>query len=251
MTNVTIVTGASRGIGRAIVNILLKNPENKVIAVARTKEALESLQKQYGDRIEIVAGDITESSTSVEAVKLAESKFGQLDAVIANAGVLDPVGPIEKHNINEWKRLFDINFFSVVELIQQSLPALRKTHGKFIAVSSGASLKPYSGWYAYGSSKASLNHLIASLASEESEIQAISIAPGVVDTEMQQDIREKFGKDMSTEGLQRFIDLHQNKQLSPPEVPAAVYANLALRGWSNDINGKYLRFDDDVLKSYA
>ena len=89
-----------------------------------------------------------------------------------------------------------------------------------------------------------------SLAAEEKDIQAISIAPGVVNTEMQVDIREKFGKGMSAEGLQRFIDLHEKKQLAAPEEPGTVYANLALKGWPQELNGKYLRYNDEVLKSY-
>ncbi|KGR23496.1 hypothetical protein MG9_00431, partial [Candida albicans P37037] len=131
-----------------------------------------------------------------------------------------------------------------------SLPHLKKTNGKVIAVSSGAATKAYSGWYAYGSSKAALNHLILSLASDEKDVQAISIAPGVVDTEMQTDIREKFGKNMTPEGLQRFVDLHENKQLASPEEPGTVYAKLALQEWSEDLNGKFLRYNDEILKAY-
>ena len=71
------------------------------------------------------------------------------------------------------------------------------------------------------------------------DVQAISIAPGVVDTEMQTDIREKFGKNMTPEGLQRFVDLHENRQLASPEEPGTVYAKLALQGWSEDLNGKF------------
>lgn len=74
--------------------------------------------------------------------------------------------------------------------------------------------------------------------------------PGVVDTEMQQDIREKFGSNMSKEGLQRFIDLHEKKQLVPPEEPGRVFANLALKGWSADLNGQFLRYNDSKLESY-
>ncbi|RCK60449.1 hypothetical protein Cantr_08261 [Candida viswanathii] len=250
-THVSIVTGASRGIGKAIAEILLKTPSAKVIAVARTQEPLDSLQQQYGpDRVGVVAGDITDPETSRQAVELAISKFGQLDSVIANAGVLEPVGKIDGTRIDEWKRLYDINLFSVVELIKQSLAHLKKTKGKVIAVSSGASTKPYSGWYAYGSSKAALNHLIMSLAADEKEILAISIAPGVVRTDMQSSIRNKFGKGMSAEGLQRFVDLHEKNQLAEPEEPGTVYANLALNGWPEELNGKYLRYNDEVLKSY-
>lgn len=229
----------------------MKDPNTKVIAVARTEAPLKVLANTYGsDRVGFVAGDITDPETSKKAVELAVSKFGQLNSIIANAGVLEPVGPIESTSVDEWKRLYDINLFAVVELIKLSLPHLKKVNGKVVAVSSGAATKAYSGWYAYGSSKAALNHLILSLASDEKDIQAISIAPGVVNTEMQTDIREKFGKNMTPEGLQRFIELHENKQLAPPEEPGTVYAKLALQGWPEDLNGKFLRYNDEILKAY-
>ncbi|KAL1580686.1 short chain dehydrogenase [Candida albicans] len=251
MSHVSIITGASRGIGKAIAEVLLKDPNTKVVVVARTEAPLEALANKYGsDRVDFVVGDITDSSTSEKAVKSAISKFGQLNSIIANAGVLEPVGPIESTSVDDWKRLYDINLFAVVELIKHSLPHLKKTNGKVIAVSSGAATKAYSGWYAYGSSKAALNHLILSLASDEKDVQAISIAPGVVDTEMQTDIREKFGKNMTPEGLQRFVDLHENRQLASPEEPGTVYAKLALQEWPEDLNGKFLRYNDEILKAY-
>ncbi|KAI3406355.1 URA6 [Candida oxycetoniae] len=241
MTHVSIVTGASRGIGKAIVQTLLKNEGSKVVAIARSKSALESLQSEFGkDNLDIVIGDVTDALTSKKAVELAISRFGQLNSVIANAGVLDPVGSIESTSIQEWKKLYDINFFSVAQLIQEAIPELRKTKGNVVAVSSGAATTPYSGWYAYGSSKAALNHLILSLATEEkkSGVHAISIAPGVVDTNMQHDIRETFGSKMDPHHLQKFLDLHKNKQLVPAEAPGAVLANLALKGWGHLIRGK-------------
>ncbi|KAG2732458.1 hypothetical protein G9P44_004875 [Scheffersomyces stipitis] len=253
MTHVTILTGASKGIGRSIAEVLLKKDASyKLIAVARSGSDLNELVKQFGaDRVGVVVGDVTEAETSQKAVNLAVSKFGQLDSVIANAGVLDPVGPFQSVDIAKWRRLFDINYFSVIELIQASLPELRKTKGNVIAVSSGASTKPYSGWHAYGGSKAAVNHLIASVAADEPDVSALSIAPGVVDTSMQKDIREKFGKGMDPESLKRFIDLHANNELLQPDVPARVYVNLATEGWSKDIDGQYLRFNDGVLKKYA
>ena len=67
---------------------------------------------------------------------------------------------------------------------------------------------------------------------------------------MQNDIREKFGKNMKEEALQQFVDLHKNEKLVSPEEPGTVYANLALKGCSEDLNGKYLDFDDALLKDY-
>lgn len=251
MSHVTLVTGASRGIGKAIVEILLKNETCKVVVVARSQAPLEALQNKYSaDRVAYVAGDITAPETSKKAVDLAISKFGQLNAVIANAGVLDPIGPIETTDLNQWKKLYDINFFSVTELIKQSMPHLKKTNGRVIGVSSIAAFVEFSGWYAYGSSKAALNHLMLSLAAEEKDIQAIAIAPGIVDTEMQSEIRSVHGKNMDPENFKQFIDLHEGEKLVPPEAPGTVYANLALKGWSSEINGKYYDYDNEVLKEY-
>lgn len=229
----------------------MQTPEAKVVAIARSQYALQSLKDKYGpDSFDFVAGDVTDVITVQKAIDVALTQFGQIDSIVANAGVLDPVGAINATSIDDWKKLYDVNLFSIVQLIQLSLPELKRTKGNIVAVSSGAANKAYSGWYAYGSSKAALNHLIFSLAQEEPLIQAISIAPGVVDTEMQQDIREKFGSNMSKEGLQRFIDLHEKKQLVPPEEPGRVFANLALKGWSADLNGQFLRYNDPKLESY-
>lgn len=107
------------------------------------------------------------------------------------------------------------------------------------------------GWGAYGASKVSINHFSQTIAAEEPCVRSISVAPGVVDTQMQTDIREKFGpKYMTTESLKRFIDLKSNNELLDPTIPASIYANLALKGIDKKINGKYLRYNDDLLAKY-
>ncbi|CUM67700.1 uncharacterized protein PRCAT00005403001 [Priceomyces carsonii] len=249
MTFVTILTGASRGIGAAIAEgYLNESKSNCLIAVARTKPSLSKLVDTYGgDRVGIVVGDVCDPQTSASAIELAVKKFGKLNAIIANAGVLDPVEHIENADLDKWRKLYDINFFSVVGLVQQALPELRKTNGRVVAVLSGASETAYDGWGAYGSSKAALNQFINSLAFEEPSVSAISIAPGVVDTEMQSDIRSKFGTNM-TKSIEKFMDLHESKRLLDPRVPGNVYWKLALKGWESNLNGKYLRFDDELLK---
>lgn len=197
-----------------------------------------------------MVGDVADAQISAQAVESAVSAFGSVDSVVANAGVLDPVDSVAKADIGKWKQLFDINFFSVVGLVAAALPHLEKSHGRVVAVSSGASDKAYNAWGAYGSSKAALNHLMMLVAQENPGVSAISVAPGVVATEMQKDIREKFGANMTPESLQRFIDLHSNDQLLAPDVPATIYTNLAVRGWGKEINGKYFRVGDEVLAPY-
>lgn len=212
---------------------------------------MKKLSEEYGsDRVQFVVGDVAKPETSTKVLKLAIEKFGQINSIIANAGVLDPVDQVSKADVDGWRGLFDINFFAVVDLVQKCIPELRKTKGNIIAVLSGASTTAYNGWGAYGASKAALNHFVLSVASEESDISAISVAPGVVDTNMQNDIRNKFGQNMTKDSLKKFVDLHKNNELLPPEVPATCYVNLALNGWDKTINGKYLRINDDAMKPY-
>ncbi|CAH6721770.1 uncharacterized oxidoreductase [[Candida] jaroonii] len=249
--SVCILTGASTGIGNAIAKIYLSKEGTKLIAVARSQGPLEELVKEFGEeRVGIVVGDIAKTETTEKCIDLAISKFGKIDSVIANAGVLEPVTSVEDLDINAWKKAFDINFFSVVELAKLSLPHLRQSKGRFVSVSSGASIGATKGWGCYGSSKAALNHLMLTLADDEPEIQTISVAPGVVDTSMQDNIRGKY-KDQMKAAHKRFIDLKNDNKLLTPDVPATIYVNLVLKGWDSAINGKYLRYSDEALKDYA
>lgn len=252
---VIIVTGASRGIGQSISEILLNNSDStiKIIAVARSLAPLQELQSQYGaEKVSVIAGDLSEQSTITEIVKTVSEKYnGELTGIIANAGVLDPVERIADADITQWMKLFQINFFSIVSLVSCTLPFLRKTQGQVVLVSSGASTKGYYGWGAYGASKSALNQFAAQLAAEETDIKVIAVAPGVVDTQMQVDIRDKFGANMTAEALQRFIDLKNNNGLLKPEVPATIYANLAVRGVPKGLNGTYVRYNDERLASFT
>lgn len=240
------------GIGASIARIFLgQSPDHNLVAIARTADALHSLKAEFGDRVAVLAMDIAQPETAAKAVEVAVEKFGAIDSIVANAGVLDPVNPVEKADVAKWKALFDVNLFAVVDLVQHALPHLKTSRGKIVAVLSGAATKPYYGWAAYGASKAALNHVVGSIALENADVSAISVAPGVVATEMQKDIRDKFGKNMTPESLQRFVDLHENGQLLHPDVPATVYVNLAVKGWPSSMDGQYYRVGEDALGDYA
>lgn len=258
MGKVILVTGVSRGIGLQLVKTMFERDAGCVIyGVARTEASLQGLQKEYGaDRFLYRACDITDRSQVQALVEEIRSKHGRLDSVIANAGILEPVKAVAQssteHDMERWKRLFDVNFFSVVTLVTLCLPLLKTSPlvGNIVFVGSGASVKPYNGWSAYGCSKAALNHLAMDIASEEpsDQVRSICVAPGVVDTQMQRDIRETLGpQGMSPEGLERFTRLYKTSSLLDPVVPAAVLAQLALEGIPDALNGQYLRYNDDRL----
>lgn len=249
MGKVILVTGVSRGIGKYIVELLLTSGSDAVVyGIARSEEPLKELKTKFPETFFYVTGDINDAKSLEQLVDHAIRGHGRIDSVIANAGVLEPVQNVNNIDVSAWKKLFDVNFFSVVSLASIALPHLSKVNGNLILVSSGASTKPYYGWGAYGSSKAALNHFAMTVAEESSNVKAIAVAPGVVDTQMQVDIREKFGPEsMNADALKRFTDLKSNNQLLDPRVPAAVYTRLALDGIPANLNGTYLRYNDERL----
>lgn len=246
---IVLVTGASRGIGRAVVETLLElDPEVIVYGVARTEEPLRDIQEKYGSRFNYVVTDVTDTERMRELVCDLVDIYGRINSVVANAGVLAPVSPISCSSTKEWERHFAVNFFSIVSLVTMCLPHLEATRGSIICVSSGASVKPYNGWSCYCASKAALNSYVRSLALEIPGIRTIAVAPGVVDTQMQTDIRLTLGpQGMAPEALKRFTDLKNNNQLLDPRVPGTVYAKLVLNGIPNELNGAYVRYNDERL----
>lgn len=115
MKNFSIVTGAGSGIGLSIVKLLLLDPRVAfVIAVDIQTRRLETFNEQHGLRLRIVNGDVSKRETSEEAVQAAVNQTGHLDALILNAGILGPISPISDGDVDEWKRLFAVNFFGLL-----------------------------------------------------------------------------------------------------------------------------------------
>ena len=222
-----------------------------VYGIARSEAPLKALKETYGDRFFYVTGDITDQVALQKLVDGAAKEQGKIDSVVANAGVLEPVQDVNHIDIDAWKKLFDINFFSVVSLTSITLPYLKKTNGNIVFVSSDASDMHFSSWGAYSASKACLNRFAMTVANEEPAVKCLSVAPGIVDTSMQVNIRENVGKDMTSEDHAMFKDLKESNKLLDSNVPATVYSKLALNGIPVDVNGKYLSFDDPILKEFA
>lgn len=120
------------------------------------------------------------------------------------------------------------------------MPSLRATKGRIVITSSGAASTGYATWGAYGSSKAAINHLTATLNTEEKDVTCVSIRPGVVDTGMQKAIREEHYTSMDAEDRDKFAGLHKEGKLLKPEQPGQVMARLVLDA-PRDLGGKFLR----------
>lgn len=238
-SRVIILTGASRGIGLAIAQFLLKR-QCRLVLMARSEDALEEIRAEYPDQVKVVAGDLADFSLGENAVNLATSTWRRLDGLIVNHGILDPVKRVSDCQAEEWRTSFDINVFSAVALVKAALPALRSSQGRIIFTSSGAAVNTYSTWGAYGASKAVLNRLALTLSVEEPDVTTISIRPGAVDTEMQRELREVHHKTMDTRDAEKFAGLKTSGGLLKPEQPGHVMARLALDA-PKELSGRFLR----------
>lgn len=247
-SKVIVLTGASRGIGLAIAKYLL-NQSSKVILVARSEQPLRELEKQYRSQVEVVVGDFADLTLGKRAVDVALDKWQRLDSVIINHGVLDPVQRFANSNVDDIRKAFDMNYFSAIALAQAALPALRNSQGSLLFTSSGAATGHYPTWGPYGASKAALNHLAGTLGAEEKDIVSIAIRPGVVDTEMQRDIREKHNSIMDAADAAKFAELKSTGGLLKPEQPGNVMAKLALSP-PRELSGKFLTWNAAELSAY-
>ncbi|KAK6500157.1 hypothetical protein TWF481_010511 [Arthrobotrys musiformis] len=254
-TPVVILTGAGRGIGFAILKYLLAlpNPPN-VLATSRNIKALEPLAEAHKN-LHVASVDFSAPSSELRniipdsIINAAISRWGRIDALLLNHGNLEPVARIDAAKLEDWEASYRVNFLSNIEIIKNALPELRKSSGRVVLVSSGASSLYFTGWGAYGSIKAALNHLNSTLALEEPTITTVSIAPGIVDTDMQAEIREVHGKAMTSQEHAFFNSLKENSSMVKPEDVGAVLANLSLRV-DKALSGKYLNWDDEILASY-
>ncbi|KAK9478870.1 hypothetical protein V1514DRAFT_329998 [Lipomyces japonicus] len=250
-SSVFIVTGASRGLGFNIAEKLLSAPISaNVVAVARSQIGLAKLSKKFPGQVESVVGDISDYKTGSKAVKTAIETFGKINGIVFNAAVIHPISTIAETDINEFKKLFDINFFSILATLKDAIPYLRQSKGRVLLVSSEASYEShFYGWEAYGSSKACVNHLAATLAVEEPDITAVSVDPGVMDTSMQEEIRTQHGGSMRSDHYEYLAKIKEEGTIEPTNAPATVISNLVVHA-PKELSGKYHAFNSPELAQY-
>ena len=244
-----IITGASRGLGAAIAEAAAGKGLN-VVLMARSADALEALAARIeasGGTALTVPGDVTRQADCRRVIEATIARFGRIDGLVNNAGLLEPMARLEDVDIPGWEHLMQVNLTGPLMLIQAAIPHLRAVKGRVINVSSGASLRPRVGWGAYSTSKAALNMLTAMLAEEEPNIVAVAVRPGVVDTVMQARIRDEGSHSMAEDQHAHFVRLHDSGDLLPPERPARAIVALALYA-PPSLDGELVSWDDDVVQ---
>ncbi|GJJ07611.1 hypothetical protein Clacol_001814 [Clathrus columnatus] len=242
-----LVTGASRGIGLSVTKVLLTKLGANVVALSRSRTpGLEELGRRFPSKLNIVQCDITDEN----AVKAVVNSCDRIDGLVLNAGTISFARiSSENSTLAEWKRVFDVNFFSLLHTVRSALPRLRESKGRIIFVSSGAAVGKIAGWGAYNTSKAAMNSFCRTLAAEEHDIISIAVRPGRVDTEMQQSLRQDGGDSMDFEDHQLFVNEFNNGKLVKPDDPGHVIAALSTAA-SSELNGQFLSWDAKELEKY-
>ena len=182
-----VITGASRGIGAALAEHFAAHGLALGLC-SRSAPALAASERVVARQLDVT----DETATEAFAAEVVE-RFGRIDVWINNAGVLDPMGPLRDVEVTDFRRHVDINLTGVFLGTRTFVRHLRSRGGEgvLINVSSGAAWKPYEGWAAYCAGKAGLERLTEVVFAEEADSgrRAYSIAPGGVDTAMQESIR--------------------------------------------------------------
>jgi len=244
-TPVVLLTGASRGIGAATAKKLLSRG-CRVAATARSTDAVETAMADTPSpegRLHILAGDVSRPDDCRRWVADTKARFGRLDALVNNAGILAPVARLAEAEPDAWHYNLAVNLLGPFYLAQAAIPHLRAVRGRIVNVSSGAAVKTIEGWSAYCIAKGGLTHLTRLLAAEEPGITTVALRPGVVDTAMQASIRAEGHQAMTPEKIAYFKGLKEAGQLLDPGIPASKIAWLALHA-PPDLNGAFLDYDD-------
>jgi NAD(P)-dependent dehydrogenase (short-subunit alcohol dehydrogenase family) len=186
---VAIITGGSKGFGRALATDLARDGWGLVIDGRTPGPLAEAARELDGLDVPVraLAGDIVDPGHRSDLLRAAEA-LGSLDLLVNNASTLgvSPLPTLEGYPLAELRRVYEVNTVAPLALVQAALPRLRQQSGTLVSVSSDAAVEAYPGWGGYGSSKAALDHLHRVLAVEEPGLRIYQFDPGDMRTEMHQ-----------------------------------------------------------------
>jgi NADP-dependent 3-hydroxy acid dehydrogenase YdfG len=212
---VVIITGASSGIGEATA-IMLAERGAKVVLGARGLNRLEALAR----RIEATGGEVTYAQTDVRRreeltslVSLALDRYGQLDVLINNAGIM-PVSPLDDLRVEDWENMIDINIKGVLYGIAAALPVFRKQgFGHFVNTASTAGHKTVPNQSVYSATKFAVRAISEGLRMEAGEkLRVTIISPGFVNT--------NFAEGVTNPEVKTQLENARDKFALPPEAIA-------------------------------
>ena len=238
-----IITGGSRGIGKAIALAFAGEGANLVLA-SRTPEELELTRKEITDlsarNVEAVPTDVSQPGEVEKLVNHTLTRLATVDVLVNCAGIYGPIGLITDSDNNKWLQAVQINLYGTFLCIRAVLPEMmKKKRGKIINLSGGGAVSPFPRFSAYSASKAAIVRLTETLAEEvkEYKIDINAIAPGGVNTRLLDQVLaagEAAGKDFLQKSLKQ-----KEEGGTPPEKSAELAVFLA-SSRSDGLTGRIL-----------
>ena len=226
-----LITGATRGIGKALTAEALKVPGSFVVGLSRAEPHLGSNHQN----IPVDLNQIEAIGPVMESVQWDVSAAGLKNTIlINNAGVLDPIAPLAGCDDALLARNIRVNLTAPLVLARHFCRFSQPLPGRkwIINITSGASRTPYYGWSAYGAAKAGLDMATRAMALEfarlDPSFSACAVAPGTVDTDMQARIRQCTPAQF--ERVDRFLELKAKGGLYPPQRTASALIRFLLEG---------------------
>ena len=211
---VALITGASAGLGLALAHGLADRGWTLVID-ARGAGALKEAADALAGRTDVVplAGDVTDAEHRADLADVV-NQLGRLDLLVNNASYLgpSPLQALAAADLDELRRVYEVDVLAPIALTQALLPALTAASGVLLNISSDAAVEAYETWGGYGSAKAALDHATRVLAAEHPALAVYAVDPGDLRTAMHQaafpgeDISDRPDPESVVPALLRLLD---------------------------------------------
>lgn len=238
-----IVTGASRGIGEAAA-IALAQEGAAVMLSARDGALAANVAARItasGGQAAAMACDVSDYAAMEKLVAATTAKFGRVDVLVNNAGVIEPIARLETSDPAEWARNIQINLIGAYNAVRAVLPGMiAGGGGRIINISSGAAIRPLEGWSAYCAGKAGMHMMTRAIALESAAqgIRVFGFQPGTTDTDMQVQIRAS--------GINQISQIPR-ANLTPVSEPAASIVYLCTPA-ADDLAGTEFSLRDEPFR---
>lgn len=190
---VAIVTGAGRGIGKAIALAFAREGARLFLAARTERELVETAKncRETGVTAQVITTDVSDWNQVEYLIKKTMKEAGYVDILVNSAGIYGPIGPTSDIDITGWIRGAEVNLFGPFYLCRAIIPHfIRRGEGKIILIGGGGATAPLPNFSSYAASKAALVRFADTLAEElkPSNVQVNVIAPGLVDTRLQDEV---------------------------------------------------------------
>ena len=240
-----IVTGAGRGLGRAIALAVSREGARTAI-ISRSADELREVARQMEGESFVFTGDVSRPEDVSRMVRETRERFSSIDILVNNAGMIGPMRFMEDAEERSWRKTLDVNLNGAFFFAKAVVPLMRdQGGGKIINIVSGLGRMPFPKLCAYSVSKAGLIQLTLSLSDELKDlgIRVNAIDPGVMDTKMQREIRS-LGAEVLGESIHRhFMQYKEEGHLKDPAEVARLAVFLASSD-ADHLSGQVGTLDD-------